>query len=221
MLVAQKRRAKGEGGIYRRKDGRWAGQYVVETTTGPRRRYVYVKIRKEVGEKLRKALADGDEGLTFDVGSLMLGDYLSRWLNDSVRGTVKANTFEGHEAMVRVHIVPILGRVKLKALNPADIQRLYRKKLDQGLSSSTVQCVHKTLHKALKQAVRWGLIPRNVSDAVDAPRPAKPEIMLLNAEQLNRFLHAAKEDRLFALYQLAMTTGLRFRRVTGPALEGR
>ncbi len=213
--MAQKRRAKGEGGIYRRKDGRWAGQYVVETTAGPKRRYVYGKTRKEAGEKLRKALADRDEGLTFGAGSLMLGDYLSRWLNDSVRGTVKTKTFEGHESMVRVHIVPVLGRVKLKALNPADIQRLYRQKLDQGLSSSTVQCVHKTLHKALKRAVRWGLIPRNVSDAVDAPRPSKPEIMPLNAKQLNRFLHAAKDDRLFALYQLAMTTGLRLGELLG------
>ena len=213
--MAENRRAKGEGGIYRRKDGRWAGQYVVETAAGPKRRYVYGKSRKEAAERLRKALADRDGGLTFDAGSLTLGDYLCRWLNDSVRDTVKAKTFEGHEARVRVHVAPLLGRLKLKALNPADIQRLYRQKLDQGLSSSTVQCVHKTLHKALKQAVRWGLIPRNVTDAVDAPRPSEPEIVPLDAKQLYRFLHAAKDDRLFALYQLAATTGLRLGELLG------
>ncbi len=96
--MAQNRRAKGDGGIYRRKDGRWAGQYVVETTAGSKRRYVYGQSRKEAAERLRKALADRDGGLTFDAGSLTLGDYLSRWLNDSVRGTVKAKTFERHEA---------------------------------------------------------------------------------------------------------------------------
>ena len=156
-----KRRAKGEGGIKRRKDGRCEGRYVVETAEGPKRRYVYGKTRKEAAEKLRKAMANRDEGLTFDAGNLRLGDYLNDWLADTVRDNVKAKTYEGHEMMIRVHIVPTLGRIKLKALNPAHIQRLYRQKLDQGLSPSTVQCIHKTLHKALKQAVRWGLIPRN------------------------------------------------------------
>jgi integrase len=94
--------------------------------------------------------------------------------------------------VVRVHIVPTIGRVKLKALNPAHVQSLYRAKLDQRLSPSTVQCVHKTLHKALKQAVRWGLIPCNVSAAVDVPRLSKPEITPLNPGQVKRFLKEPK-----------------------------
>jgi integrase len=169
-----KRRAKVEGGIYKRKDGRWAGQYEVNTVTGTKRRYIYGKTRKDVAEKLRKVLADRDKGLAFDEGNLSLGDYLNRWLNDSVRDTVKASTLEGHRIMVRVHIVPTLGYIKLKALTPLHIQRLYRQKLDAGLSPSSVQCIHKTLHKALKQALRWGLVPRNVSEAVDPPSFVRP-----------------------------------------------
>lgn len=80
-----KRRAKGEGGIYERKDGRWAGQYVVETATEAKRRYVYAKTRKEAAEKLRKAMGERDAGLIFDAGNLTLGNYLVRWLNDSRR----------------------------------------------------------------------------------------------------------------------------------------
>ena len=75
--------------------------------------------------------------------------------------------------MERRHIKPALGRVKLKSLTPAHVRGLYREKLDSGLSNRTVNYVHVTLHKALKQAVNDGLIPRNVTDAVKAPRPVK------------------------------------------------
>ena len=71
--MAQKRRAKGEGGVYRRKDGRWTGQYVVETAEGPKCRYVYGKTRKDAAEKLRKVIAERDTGLSFDTGNLRLG----------------------------------------------------------------------------------------------------------------------------------------------------
>ena len=114
--------------------------------------------------------------MVFDAGSLTLGDYLDRWVNDSVKDSVKQRTFENYAYVVRLHLKPALGATKLKALTPADVQRLYRSKLDSGLSARTVQLIHTTLHKALEQAVRWTLVPRNVTDAVTAPRPANKEI---------------------------------------------
>jgi Phage integrase, N-terminal SAM-like domain len=137
-----KRRAKGEGGIYRRKVSRWAGQYVVETATGTKRRYVYAKTHKEVAEKLRKAMGERDAEMAFDAGSLTLSDYLDRWLNDSVRSSVRRRAFDRYEETSRLHIVPAFGRVKLKALNPVHVQGLYRKKLDEGLFTRSVQYVH-------------------------------------------------------------------------------
>jgi integrase len=81
--------------------------------------------------------------------------------------------------------------------------------LDAGLSSSTVQLIHMTLHKALKQALKWGLVPRNVTEAVDAPKPQKKDIQPLTPEQARTFLRTTKGNRLEALYVLAITTGLR------------
>ena len=137
-----KRRAKGEGEIYRRKGSRWAGQYVVETATGTKRSYVYAKTRKEVAEKLRKAMGERDSEMAFDAGSLTLSDYLDCWLNDSARSSLRRRAFDRYEETSRLHIVPALGRVKLKALNPVHVQGLYRKKLDEGLSTRSVQYVH-------------------------------------------------------------------------------
>ena len=111
-----KKRGNGEGSIYRRKDGRWVGQYTIYTATGPKYRYLYGKTRAAVAEKLTKAMADRNGGLIFDAANLTVGEYLDSWLSDSVRGTVRASTFERHEGIIRLHIKPSLGRVGLKKL---------------------------------------------------------------------------------------------------------
>ena len=180
-----------------------------ELSKGPKLRYVYAKTRKEVAEKLTKAMAERDSGLTFDAGKLKLGEYLERWLNDSVRGSVKAVTFESYEQLVRVHIVPALGSIKLKTFSPAHLQGFYRERLDFGLSPRSVHYLHALIHKALKQALRWELVPRNVATAVDPPRVHREEIQPLSPTQVRVFLQAAREDRLEALYVLAIYCGLR------------
>jgi integrase len=111
--------------------------------------------------------------------------------------------------MVERHIVPGLGRVKLKRLTPAHVRGLYREKLDAGLAPRTVQYTHTTLNKALKQAVADGLIPRNPAANVKAPRPRRSEVKPLSREQVNVLFEAATGHRLEALYVLAVTAGLR------------
>jgi len=111
--------------------------------------------------------------------------------------------------MVRLHIRPVLGKVKLKNLTPAHVRGLYREKLDAGLSPRSVQYVHVTLHKALKQAIADGLIPRNATEAVKPPQVSREKMRPLTAEQVKVLFEAARGDRLEALYVLAVTTGLR------------
>jgi integrase len=111
-----KKRGNGEGSIHRRKSGGWYAQYTVYSAKGRKRKTLYGKTRQEVAAKLATALSNRKGGLTFDAGNLTLGDYLDRWLNDSVRDTVRQRTWERYEQIARVHIKPALGRIKLKAL---------------------------------------------------------------------------------------------------------
>jgi integrase len=203
------KRGNGEGSISRRKDGLYMARYTIQTPTGTKRKTIYGKEREEVADKLIEALSNRNKGLVFDADNLKLGEYLGRWLTDSVRDTVRPTTFERYEQVVRVHIRPALGKVKLKNLTSAHVRGLYRQKLDAGLSSRTVQYVHVTLHKALKQAVSDGLIPRNVTEAAKPPQVRREEMQPLTAEQVKVLFEAAKGDRLEALYVLAVTTGLR------------
>jgi integrase len=138
-----------------------------------------------------------------------VGEYLRRWLNDSVRGSVKPVTFDSYSGLVKKHIIPAVGRVKLDKLSPAHLQGLYREKLDAGLSPRTVQYLHVVLHRALKQALRWNLVPRNVAEAVDPPKVHREEMRPLSPTEARKLLEVAREDRLDALYVLAVHCGLR------------
>jgi integrase len=203
------KRGNGGGSIGRRKDGLYMARYTVQTATGTKRKTLYGKTRSEVSAKLSKALTDREGGLTYDAGKQTVEEYLARWLSNSVRDTVRQRTYERYESIVRVHLAPAIGKVKLKALTPDHVRGLYRKKLDGGLAPRTVLHIHRTLSKALKQATDDGLIPRNAAAPVKPPRPSREEIRPLNREQVRALFEAAREDRLEALYVVAVTAGLR------------
>lgn len=208
-------KGNGEGSIYpHKKDGKkvgYRGAYTVHTSEGPKRRYVSGKTREETRQKLAKAMSDRDGGLVFDAGGLTVGEHVTRWLQSSAKGTVRASTFERYEQINRLHIVPTLDRLKLKALTPAHVRNLYRDRLDFGLAPATIHKLHTCLHKALAQAVADGLVPRNAADSLKLPRIDREEIDPLTAVEANRLIEAAEEagDRLSALYVLAIHTGLR------------
>jgi integrase len=184
-------------------------RYTVHTAKGLKRKTIYGRKREEVRDKLAKALADQVDGLVFDAGTLTVGEYLETWLRDVDKDTVRESTYERHENVVNLHLVPALGRIKLSKLNPAHVQGLYRERLESGLAPATVQKIHAVLHKALSQAVRWSLVPRNVTEAAKAPRPTAEEMHPLSREETRRFLDAVQGDRLEALYVLAVHTGMR------------
>jgi integrase len=88
-------------------------------------------------------------------------------------------------------------------------QALYTKKLQEGLSPTTVRSIHLRLHHALKDALRLGLAAVNVSEKVSPPRAAHHEMQTLSEEQARQFLQAAAGERFYVLYVLALTTGMR------------
>ena len=207
------KRGNGEGSIYEHKrHGKkvgYRGSYTIYTLTGPKRRYISGKTREQVRQKLAKAIAYRDGGLVFDADGQTMGEYLEQWLDTSVRGSVRESTCESYRRQVRRYVIPAIGGVKLKSLSAMHVQGMYRSMLDRGLSSRTVQYTHAVLHRALKQAMRWGLVPRNVCEDVDRPRLKRDEIQPLDREQTRRLLQAAEGHRLHALYVLAVTAGLR------------
>jgi integrase len=119
------------------------------------------------------------------------------------------NLYSRDKYLVTDHIKPTLGRLKLKSANALHLQGLYCDRLDSGPSESTIPKIHHVLHKALSQAVKWNLIPRNPADAVKAPAASTKELHPLPEDEARTFLEVARGDRLEALYVLAIHTGMR------------
>lgn len=199
-----KRRGNGEGSIYQRRDGRWTASI---TIGGNKRKYIYGKTRREVQEKMKVALRDQQQGMLVTSPQQTVEQYLKQWL-ETHKPSIRIRTYERYEQIVRIHLIPNIGRIQLQKLSAIDIQNLYTK-LGKSLSSSTVNTLHAMLHKALDDAVRWGLLARNVCDAVTAPRRRHYEIKPLTPDQAKVLLDVAKQDSLEALWVLALTTGMR------------
>src|ERR1700682_4787219 len=108
--------------------------------------------------------------------------YLTYWLEDVHKPTVRARTYVRYELQLRLHILPALGNKQLSKLTPQSIQAFYSQMLQKGLSAPTVRLLHAILHKAFAHAVRIGLLPRNMCDAVSLPRVEKHEARSLNLE---------------------------------------
>jgi integrase len=210
-MAKKRERGNGTGTVYPRKNkqGKIIGYLGAYHDPDGKRRYVSAGKKGECERKLRQAMTDADRGLIFNRQDLKLGEYLDPWLSDSVKDTVRQRSWERYESIVRVHIKPALGKAKLRALTPNHLRALYRNKLDAGLAPRTVNYIHVTLHKALKDAVSDGLIPKNVATAVKSPKPEKPEIHPLTRAQALMLLDAAGGDRFEALYVVAIHCGLR------------
>lgn len=208
-MAKKKASGNGAGTVYPRKNkgGKITGYLGAYHGPDGKRRTVSAKTKTECREKLRKAMGDADQGLLFDAAGLTLGQYLDKWL-PTIKGTLRQRTWERYEQLVRVHIKPNLGKKKLKDLTRTHVKALYADRRER-VSARTVQYVHVTLHKALKDAVEDSLLPRNVSDGLKPASARRHEIEPLTVEQARTLLDAAKGDRLHALYVLAVHYGLR------------
>ena len=103
-----------------------------------KRRTFYGKTRREVAEKLQAAQRSIADGLPIPGGRLTVDQYFAQYL-ESARSTIRPNTYSGYERSIRLHVIPDLGRRRLAQLGPQDLQTLYQKLLDKGLSPRSVR----------------------------------------------------------------------------------
>lgn len=219
IMAKQKRRGNNEGSIYQRPDGRWCSQIIVginPTTGKPKRKTLYGKTRREVAEKLAKTLQELSSGAYIEPSTFTLGEWLDKWLTEYKKAQLKPSTYESYAGLVARHVKPALGNIPLAKLQAHNLQTFYNEKLTSGrldgqggLSTRMVRYFHAVIREALQQAVKEGILPRNVADATSPPVMKHKPMRPLTEDELLTFLGTAKEDRLFAAYVVAATTGMR------------
>jgi integrase len=109
----------------------------------------------------------------------------------------------------------VLGDFLLRELKPQHVQSFYVEKLNQGTSPRTTRLIHSVLHAALNQALKLGVVVRNVSDAASLPKIPYKEMMTLDDYEVRLLLKVAEETRLQVLIWVAVTTGMRMGEITG------
>ena len=204
------KRASGEGTIYfSQSENRWRGSISLGYRNGKRnRKYVSGSTQREVKEKLRRAERSLDDYLTIPPERITLGQFLADWLT-RVRPTIRYRTYASYELQVRKHINPALADTKLSRLTPDHLNRLYRTKLEEGLSARSVRYIYTVLRRALGDAERIGLLARNVAPLSDPPRVPRIAVRAFQLREAKAFIKSTEGTRLQSLYLLACVTGLR------------
>lgn len=202
-----RRRGNGEGTILKRSDGRWAAAIVLDDGA---RKWIYGKTRRAVADRLTKVQRDIAEGRSVINERLTVAEYLNWWLYEVAKQRTRPMTWRGYEHLVRLHILPTLGRIPLAKLSPQHVHSLIAHKTREGhLAPRTIQYMHSVLRAALNQAVRWRMVHYNAAAMVSAPRGTRLEPKVLTPVQARQLLDAARGDRLEALYSVALALGLR------------
>lgn len=206
------RRGNGEGSIFQRaSDGRWLGVATLgyDIDGKPQRKTVSARTRAEVVEKLRALQRQLDDGLPPPDTATTVYLLIHRWHDDVLRHQVAPSAAANYKSLAEHHILPTLGRCRVASLTPADVDRLISQKMDSGLAVSTVRRIRSVLAQALNQAIRWGIVNRNVASLTRGPKATRSEGRTLTHHQARQLLASLAGHRNEALYALMLSTGLR------------
>ncbi|MBF9068175.1 tyrosine-type recombinase/integrase [Streptacidiphilus fuscans] len=205
-----KRRPNGSGSITRRADGTYEARTYVTTTEGLRKRVsAYGKTYDEADEKLSKLKEQESKGVPTPDKAWTVADFLNYWLEQVIRPNLRFNTTSKYEIMIRLYLIPRLGKKKLVKLSVKDIRVFLAQLRHDEVGDSTRQECMKVLRNALNAAMREELLLRNVAVLVGIPSAESKEIIPWSAEEAIGFLRSARPHRLYAAFVLALVLGLR------------
>jgi integrase len=193
-----------EGTVFQRSDGRWCAKY---KDIHGKWRYLYRKSKVEAKKALRAALKDRDEGI-IPPSKMSVTSLLDEWLED-IRHDVSPRTWLTREGIVRLHIKPHLGTTKLAKLSAEDVRKLYKRKLAEGMATSSIKRIHELLKQALRYAIHSKYIGTNPLDEVKPPKVTYREMDILTPEQVKHLLSTVRGHRWECVFALGATVGLR------------
>jgi integrase len=208
-----RRRANNEGSIFFSDSEKcWIAEVVLPDGRKKRKRSKKQQVVREWLLKQRDAIRDN---LLIDNERLTVSEFIARYMDSVAAHNLRPKTVEAYSSLIRIHINPTIGSIRLSQLRPDHLQNLYSEKRKAGLSNRTVQFIHSIIHKVLDQALKWGLVLRNVADLVEKPTVKRKAPTIWTNEQVSIFLRAVKDHRFYPIYVLALAGGFREGEVLG------
>jgi integrase len=149
-----------------------------------------------------------DKGLPLEPQTMTVNDYLDRWLTHCQKH-IRPNSHTWYSYLMKQYVRPTLGNCRLSQIKPLDIEDLYAKLSEQGLSGRTVRHVHARLCTAFKQAMKWEVLLKNPAMLATAPGIEKREMHFLSPDEAGRFINASRNYPQGIILRFALTTGMR------------
>lgn len=198
--------------IYKRKDGRYEGRYVIGKTRGGRTRFGYVYGRQyaEVKKALLLKKAEWTQRPVSINGRFRdtLAEWLARWMENELLGSVKVASYQTYVNIANKHLLPMLGEMQLASITPGIVHDFVTTLENSGLAYNTIKGIYRLLAAAMRCAFEEGLIQKNPCRKIKIQPTEQQEqrVLTRNEQELVKKSSFHKNDlpTLLSLY-----TGMR------------
>lgn len=209
------RRGHHEGGITTRRnhDGKVTGYQVQVRLPDGSRPSKTVRTKTEANTWVREQWNKYGRGEHVTATKQLTIQYLYSWLAIQ-QGHVRSSTYAAYKLNVN-RLMPHIRQTKLAELKTLEVQKWYNALANQGLHPQTLRQIHRTLHKALEDAIKLNIITRNASDGTSLPRIPTKEMNWYTPAQLSEIFQATNGQQFHALWVILATTGLRLGEALG------
>jgi len=202
------RRRRGDGTVYKRKEGRYEAAIYVNTPQGIRRVRRYAPTRSAAESILVELRNKNLNGILTSSKEQKFGDYLDYWLL-KIKPSIRLSTYYSYEATVRLYLKPGLGQKLLTRLNVSDVQMFLDEQGRLGKSSRNLQKMRMVISSALSMANREERLTRNVARYVKTPTYRSKEVEPWSLGELRQFLAYSTSHRFHAIFVIMALYGLR------------
>jgi len=200
------------GQLIKRSENTWLVRIFLGRDADGKRKYFNKTIhgtKKDAQKYLTAKTREKDLGIFVEPASIYLGDFLDRWLQEVAKNKLRARTFDNYESLLNCHVRKILGAKKLSDIQAYEVQKLYNDMKKANYSPKTIRHVHNVLSPAFKQAIKWKMLIQNPCDLCELPQMEKTEMMYFTPQETAKFLDAAKDDKYYSVFLVAIETGMR------------
>lgn len=207
MPVIKDKKIKGDSKYY----------YVINTGAGKNRKRIKkrgFKTIKEATAAMVEAQDAINKGTYIEPSKDLYETFILNRLNDK-KLKIKDSTWSTYESLIRIHIIPGLGDLKLSSISPEDIQNFYNDLKLKKLCDGNIQKIHTLVNESLRKAANWSMIKINPAALLDRPQAQRKEMKIWTVDESLLYLKHAAAVRYYPAFLLALTTGMRQGEILG------